>query len=101
MPRKARSPSSLDGLVERMFDQVLEKDERAELLTRIREWEAAHPDVDPAHRVTAWIDLAYELQAPPLATPPGSPVEPAERAARVDPGWTSTLRGPAVTGVSP
>jgi hypothetical protein len=61
--RKERTPANIDGLVDRMFDQVLSEAERAELLDRIREWEAANPDVAPAQRVTAWIDLAYELQA--------------------------------------
>lgn len=63
MTRKERPPANIDGLVDRMFDQVLSQAERAELLDRIREWETANPDVAPAQRVTAWIDLAYELQA--------------------------------------
>ena len=56
-------PSHLAGLVDRIFDQVLGDDERAELLEWIREWEAANPDVDAAHRVTGWIDVAYAFQA--------------------------------------
>jgi len=54
---------SVDSLVDRMFDQLLDSDERAELLVRIRAWEAANPDVDNAHRITGWIDVAYEFQA--------------------------------------
>lgn len=54
---------SLETLVDRMFDQVLEAAERAELIAWIREWEAAHPEVDNAHRITGWIDVAYAFQA--------------------------------------
>ena len=57
------APMSVDSLVERMFDQVLEPDERAELMVHIRAWEAANPDVDNAHRITGWIDVAYAFQA--------------------------------------
>jgi len=57
------APMSVDSLVDRMFDQVLDRDERAELMVRIRAWEAANPDVDNAHRITGWIDVAYEFQA--------------------------------------
>jgi hypothetical protein len=57
------TPENLDSLVEHMFDQVLGEPERAELLLWIREWEAANPDVDAAHRVTGWIDIAYAFQA--------------------------------------
>ena len=46
-----------------MFDQVLSASEREELLVWIHRWEAANPDADPAHRVTGWIDVAYEFQA--------------------------------------
>jgi len=62
--RASSSPrGSIDSLVDRMFEQVLDAEERAELLDRIRAWEAAHPDVDNASRLTAWIDVAYEMQA--------------------------------------
>ena len=57
------APMSVDALVDRMFDQVLDHDERSELMVRIRAWEAANPDVDNAHRITGWIDVAYEFQA--------------------------------------
>ena len=46
-----------------MFSEVLSEPERAELLTWIEAWEAAHPDVDAAHRVTGWIDVAYDFQS--------------------------------------
>jgi len=46
-----------------MFDQVMDEAERAELLVCIKEWEAANPGVDSAHRVTGWIDVAYDLRA--------------------------------------
>jgi len=59
----ARGSVSVESLVDRMFDQVLEPDERAELLIRIHAWEAAHPGVDNARRITGWIDVAYEFQA--------------------------------------
>jgi hypothetical protein len=53
----------LETLVDHMFDQVLEGSERAELIEWIRHWEAANPDVDNAHRITGWIDVAYAFQA--------------------------------------
>ncbi len=46
-----------------MFELVLDESERCELLEWIREWEAANPSVDAAHRVTGWIDVAYDFQA--------------------------------------
>lgn len=58
----------LETLVDHMFDQVLEADARAGLLVWIREWEAANPDVDNAHRITGWIDVAYAFQARNLVT---------------------------------
>ena len=57
----------MESLVDRLFEQVLDPAERAELLIRIREWEAANPDVDSAHRITGWIDVAYEFQATNIA----------------------------------
>ena len=56
-------PADLEPLVHHMFDQVLEESERAELLLWIRRWEADNPDVDAAHRITGWIDVAYAFQA--------------------------------------
>jgi hypothetical protein len=53
----------LETLVDHMFDQVLEAPQRAELIDWIRAWEAANPDVDNAHRITGWIDVAYAFQA--------------------------------------
>ena len=54
---------NLATLVDHMFDRVLEAPERAELLSWIETWEADNPDVDNAHRVTGWIDVAYDFQA--------------------------------------
>jgi hypothetical protein len=69
------APLNVDSLVDRMFDQVLDPDERAELMLRIRAWEAANPDVDNAHRITGWIDVAYEFQARrPAAVRTSSPI---------------------------
>jgi len=46
-----------------MFEEVMGDAERAELLACIKVWESANPDVDAARRVTAWIDIAYEVHA--------------------------------------
>jgi hypothetical protein len=54
---------TIEQLVEHMFDQVFSEAERAELLVWITRWEEANPGVDPAHRVTGWIDVAYSFQA--------------------------------------
>jgi hypothetical protein len=51
------TPGNIDRLVEHMFDQVFSESER------IRQWDAENPDVDAAHRVTGWIDVAYLYQA--------------------------------------
>lgn len=57
-----RSPRDVSVLVDTMFEAVLTPPERAELLVWIRRWEAENPDVDAAHRVTGWIDVAYAFQ---------------------------------------
>jgi hypothetical protein len=57
------TPADLGRLVDRMFENVMNESERAELLVCIREWESANPEVDAAHRVTGWIDVAYDLRA--------------------------------------
>jgi hypothetical protein len=61
-PRDVTRPH-LATLVDHLFDQVLDAAERAELLTWIEAWEAENPDVDNAHRITGWIDVAYTFQA--------------------------------------
>lgn len=61
---RRRSPGpSLDDLVENMFCDVFNEDERRDLQERIAAWEAANPDRPAAERVTAWIDIAYALQS--------------------------------------
>lgn len=60
---RVAQPLDIDALVEHMFEQVLDADERAELLIWIKNWDAANPDADAAHRVTGWIDVAYAFQA--------------------------------------
>ena len=49
-------------LVDRMFGEVLTDDERADLLTWFRAWEAENPQATSAERVTGWIDVAYAYQ---------------------------------------
>lgn len=83
MPPRQVCPIDLEALVHHMFDQVLEESERAELLGWIQKWEAQNPDVDPAHRVTGWIDVAYafksrtdvraEVRSPVRGSPAGIP----------------------------
>ncbi len=46
-----------------MFRDVLAEYERAELVARIRAWEAEHPDLSPSERISGWIDIAYDFQA--------------------------------------
>jgi hypothetical protein len=60
---QAVTEADLARLVDHMFELVLDESERRELLMWIREWESANPDVDSAHRVTGWIDVAYNFQA--------------------------------------
>jgi len=63
VPTRPELAVRLETLVDHMFDRVFEADERAELLTWIGAWEADNPDVDNAHRITGWIDVAYAFQA--------------------------------------
>lgn len=63
MGRDFLTSAYLAGLIDHMFEQVLGRRERAELLLWIREWEDANPNVDAAHRVTGWIDVADAFQA--------------------------------------
>ncbi len=63
MGKQAVTETDLARLVDHMFELVLDGSERRELLMWIREWESANPDVDAAHRVTGWIDVAYAYQA--------------------------------------
>lgn len=68
MGKPVSTPPDLERLVDRMFEQVMSESERSELLVCIREWESANPKVDAAHRVTGWIDVAYDLRARNRAT---------------------------------
>lgn len=63
MATKVRTRFDVEALVGHMFEQVLTGPERAELLIWNHRWEAANPDLDPAHRVTGWIDVACAFQA--------------------------------------
>jgi hypothetical protein len=63
MLTRATASADVAGLVDHMFAGVFTPEERAELLIWIREWEAANPDVDSAHRITGWIDVAYAFQS--------------------------------------
>lgn len=78
---RASAPRDVAALVDRMFADVFTPDERTELLDWIRAWDAEHPDVDAAHRVTGWIDVAYAFQArgrsvSPAARPATETAEP-------------------------
>lgn len=67
--KRTRVPADLATLVDHMFEQVMGEAERAELLACIKTWEAENPDVDSAHRVTAWIDIAYDVRSRANAGP--------------------------------
>lgn len=58
----SREPQ-IDHLVDSMFRDVLNDDERAELVARIRVWEEENPGSTASARISAWIDIAYEFQA--------------------------------------
>lgn len=82
---RASAPRDVAALVDRMFADVFTPDERTELLDWIRAWDAEHPDVDAAHRVTGWIDVAYAFQARGrVGRPPASPA-PTPMAAEPEP----------------
>lgn len=59
---ESRDPQ-IDHLVDNMFRDVLDEDERAELVSRIRAWEADNPGLKASARISAWIDIAYDYQA--------------------------------------
>lgn len=63
MAQRTRVDADLAALVDHMFEEVLGEAERAELLACIEVWEAENPEVDAARRVTAWIDIAYDVHA--------------------------------------
>lgn len=88
--KRAGTPPELAVLIDRMFDQVLDEPDRAELLGWIQAWESANPDIDAAHRITGWIDVAYAYQAakgdPPVAT--GADRAETPGAGR---GWTPSI----------
>ena len=69
MAKRTRVPADVATLVDHMFEQVMGEAERAELLASIKAWEAENPEVDSAHRVTAWIDIAYEVRSRANAGP--------------------------------
>jgi hypothetical protein len=56
-------PADVAALIDGMFADVLSAAERRELRVWIERWDAENPDVDPANRVTGWIDVAYAFQA--------------------------------------
>jgi len=58
-----RRAPQIDHLVDNMFRDVLNDDERAELIARIRIWEDANPGLPASTRISAWIDIAYDYQA--------------------------------------
>ena len=62
MARPVDPSRTIEKLVDHMFDQVFADAERTELLTWIRRWDIENPDVDAAHRLTGWIDVAYAFQ---------------------------------------
>jgi hypothetical protein len=84
---KGRPRAQLDvvALVDTMFGEVFTAEERADLLTWIRAWEAENPDVTAAERVTGWIDVAYAFQERGVSVPSWRPPEatrlPAEASA--------------------
>ena len=55
----SRDPSTL---IDNMFQDVFSVEERAALRDRILAWEATQPQLSPADRITAWIDIAYTFQ---------------------------------------
>ena len=59
-----------------MFGEVFTAEERADLLTWIRAWEAENPDVTAAERVTGWIDVAYAFQERGVSVPSWRPPKP-------------------------
>lgn len=81
MRSRPRGQLDVAVLVDSMFGEVFTADERADLLTWIRAWEAENPGVTAADRVTGWIDVAYSFQergvSPSSSRPHGTPPRPA------------------------
>ena len=85
MRSRPRAQLDVAVLVDSMFGEVFTVEERVDLLTWIRAWEAENPGVTAADRVTGWIDVAYSFQERevsqsslrPHVTPPRPAPEPA------------------------
>ena len=56
-----RDPSEqIDFALRRHFSATFTEAQRAELVTRIRAWDADHPELDRAARTEGWLALARE-----------------------------------------
>ena len=56
-----RDPSEqIDFALRRHFSAMFTEEQRAELVSRIRTWDAAHPELDRAARTEGWLALARE-----------------------------------------
>ena len=77
MRSRPRAHLDVAVLVDSMFGEVFTAEERADLLTWIRAWEAENPDVTAAQRVTGWIDVAYAFQERGVSVPSWRPPKPA------------------------
>jgi hypothetical protein len=81
MRSRPRAQLDVAVLVDSMFGEVFTVEERVDLLTWIRAWEAENPDVTAAQRVTGWIDVAYAFQERGVSVPSWRPPAPAAASA--------------------
>lgn len=63
MAARRDAAEQIDFALRRHFSASFSEAERAALVAVIREWDAAHPDLDRGTRVNGWLALAREALA--------------------------------------
>ena len=59
-----RDPAAeIEFALRRHFSAVFTEDERLALVARIREWDAQHPELCRADRLSAWLEFARAERA--------------------------------------
>lgn len=63
MAARRDAAEQIDFALRRHFSASFSEAERAALVAVIREWDAAHPDLDRGTRVNGWLALARDALA--------------------------------------
>lgn len=60
MPARRDPGEQIEFALRRHFSAMFTEEERAGLVARIREWDAAHPELDRTSRTEGWLAMARE-----------------------------------------